>query len=58
MMENDNNSWGRSALNEYSYIGGASLAGRQDTIFVTVVGALIMTIIANGCTKMEMPNRV
>ena len=39
-------------------IGGASLSGGQGTIFGTLVGALIMTSVANGCTKMEMPNWV
>ena len=39
-------------------IGGASLSGGQGSIFGTLVGALIMTCVANGCTKMEMPNWV
>ena len=39
-------------------IGGASLAGGQGSIFGTIIGALIMTSVANGCTKMEMPNWV
>lgn len=39
-------------------IGGASLAGGSGTITGTLVGALIMTIVNNGCTKMDMPNWV
>ncbi len=39
-------------------IGGASLSGGQGSIFGTLVGALIMTSVANGCTKMEFPNWV
>jgi ribose/xylose/arabinose/galactoside ABC-type transport system permease subunit len=39
-------------------IGGASLAGGQGSVFGTVVGALIMTTVANGCTKMELSNWV
>lgn len=39
-------------------IGGASLAGGQGTILGSLVGALIMTVVANGCTKMEVPNWV
>jgi ribose/xylose/arabinose/galactoside ABC-type transport system permease subunit len=39
-------------------IGGASLAGGQGSIFGTLVGAMIMTIVANGCTKLELANWV
>jgi ribose transport system permease protein len=39
-------------------IGGASLSGGQGSIFGTLVGALIMTCVANGCTKMELANWV
>ena len=39
-------------------IGGASLAGGSGTITGTLVGALIMTAVNNGCTKMDMPNWV
>lgn len=39
-------------------IGGASLAGGQGSIFGTIIGALIMTSVANGCVKMGMPNWV
>ncbi len=39
-------------------IGGGSLAGGEGTIFGTIVGALIMTTIASGCTQMGWPNWV
>ncbi len=39
-------------------IGGASLNGGQGSIFGTLVGALVMTCVANGCTKMELANWV
>lgn len=39
-------------------IGGASLSGGQGTIAGSLVGALIMTVIANGCTKMGLTNWV
>jgi ribose transport system permease protein len=39
-------------------IGGGSLAGGQGSILGTIVGALIMSTIANGCTKLEMSNWV
>ncbi|HTY39189.1 MAG TPA: ABC transporter permease [Bacteroidota bacterium] len=39
-------------------IGGGSLAGGEGTILGSLVGALIMTTVANGCTKMELPNWV
>ena len=39
-------------------IGGASLSGGQGTVFGTIIGALIMTCVANGCTKMELANWV
>ena len=39
-------------------IGGASLMGGSGTISGTLIGALIMTIIANGCTKMGLSNWV
>lgn len=37
-------------------IGGGSLSGGEGSILGTLVGALIMTIIASGCTQMEVPN--
>lgn len=39
-------------------IGGGSLAGGEGSILGSLVGALIMTTVANGCTKMELPNWV
>jgi ribose transport system permease protein len=39
-------------------IGGASLAGGSGTIIGTLVGALMMTIVNNGCTKLDMANWV
>ena len=39
-------------------IGGGSLAGGKGSVFGSLVGALIMTIVGNGCTKMELPNWV
>jgi ribose transport system permease protein len=39
-------------------IGGGSLAGGEGSIFGSLVGALIMTTVGNGCIKMELPNWV
>ncbi len=39
-------------------IGGASLSGGEGTILGTLVGALIMTIVDNGCTKLGLDNWV
>ncbi len=39
-------------------IGGASLAGGEGSVLGSLIGALIMTVVANGCTKMELPNWV
>ena len=39
-------------------IGGGSLAGGQGSVLGSLIGALIMTVVANGCTKMEFPNWV
>jgi ribose/xylose/arabinose/galactoside ABC-type transport system permease subunit len=39
-------------------IGGASLAGGRGSVAGTLVGAMIMTAVANGCTKLELPNWV
>ena len=36
-------------------IGGGSLAGGQGSVFGTLVGAVIMTVVANGCTKLDLP---
>lgn len=39
-------------------IGGASLAGGEGSILGSLVGALIMTVVSNGCTKLELHNWV
>ncbi len=39
-------------------IGGASLSGGEGSILGTVVGALIMTVVDNGCTKLGLENWV
>jgi ribose transport system permease protein len=39
-------------------IGGGSLAGGEGSILGTMVGALIMTVIASGCTQRGYPNWV
>lgn len=39
-------------------IGGASLSGGQGTVLGSLVGALIMTVVANGCSKMGLQNWV
>ncbi|MDB5332747.1 MAG: transporter permease [Phycisphaerales bacterium] len=39
-------------------IGGASLSGGQGTILGTLVGAMLMTVVANGCSKLGMRNWV
>jgi ribose transport system permease protein len=39
-------------------IGGGSLSGGEGSILGTLVGALIMTVIASGCTQMGLPNWV
>ena len=39
-------------------IGGGSLAGGEGSILGTLVGALIMTVIASGCTQRGYPNWV
>ncbi len=39
-------------------IGGASLSGGSGTVTGTLIGALIMTVVNNGCTKLDMPNWV
>ena len=33
-------------------IGGASLSGGKGSVFGTLVGALLMTMVANGCNKL------
>ncbi len=39
-------------------IGGASLSGGQGSVFGSVIGALIMTVISNGCTKIGLSNSI
>jgi ribose/xylose/arabinose/galactoside ABC-type transport system permease subunit len=39
-------------------IGGASLAGGEGSILGTIIGALIMTVVDNGCTKLGLDNWV
>jgi len=39
-------------------IGGASLSGGEGSIRGTIIGALIMTVVATGCTKLELDNWV
>jgi ribose/xylose/arabinose/galactoside ABC-type transport system permease subunit len=39
-------------------IGGASLAGGTGSIVGTLVGAFVMTIVDNGCTKLGLDNWV
>ena len=39
-------------------IGGASLSGGVGSIAGTIVGALLMTVVANGCTKLGFENSV
>ena len=39
-------------------IGGASLSGGQGTIAGSLIGALLMTVVSNGCTKIELANWV
>jgi ribose transport system permease protein len=38
------------------FIGGASISGGYGSIFGSVVGALMMTMVGNGCTKLGWPN--
>jgi ribose/xylose/arabinose/galactoside ABC-type transport system permease subunit len=39
-------------------IGGTSLSGGEGGVFGTLIGALIMTVIANGCTKVGLSNPI
>lgn len=39
-------------------IGGASLSGGEGSIRGTIVGALVMTVVANGCVKIGLSNWV
>jgi ribose transport system permease protein len=39
-------------------IGGASLSGGQGTVLGSLIGALIMSVVANGCTKLGLGNEI
>lgn len=39
-------------------IGGASLSGGVGTVTGSLIGALIMSVVANGCTKLNLDNWV
>lgn len=39
-------------------IGGASLSGGEGSVLGSLIGALIMTVVANGCTKLDLANWV
>jgi ribose/xylose/arabinose/galactoside ABC-type transport system permease subunit len=39
-------------------IGGGSLAGGEGSVLGSLIGALIMTVVGNGCTKLDLPNWV
>ena len=39
-------------------IGGASLNGGEGSVFGSVIGAMVMTVISNGCTKIGLSNAV
>ncbi len=39
-------------------IGGASLTGGRGTVLGSLIGALIMTVVANGCSKLGWGNSV
>jgi ribose transport system permease protein len=39
-------------------IGGGSLAGGQGSILGSLIGAMIMTTVSNGCTKLDLANWV
>jgi ribose/xylose/arabinose/galactoside ABC-type transport system permease subunit len=39
-------------------IGGGSLSGGEGSIFGTLIGALIMTVIRSGCSQMGLPSWV
>lgn len=36
-------------------IGGGSLSGGEGTVLGTLVGALMITLLGNGCSKLELP---
>jgi ribose transport system permease protein len=37
-------------------IGGASLSGGEGTMLGTLVGALLLAVLDNGCRKLDLPN--
>jgi ribose/xylose/arabinose/galactoside ABC-type transport system permease subunit len=39
-------------------IGGASLSGGEGSVAGAVIGALVMTVVDNGCTKLGLDNWV
>ena len=39
-------------------IGGASLSGGEGSVRGAIIGALIMTVVDNGCTKLGLSNWV
>jgi ribose transport system permease protein len=39
-------------------IGGASITGGEGSVLGSIIGALIMTMVANGCTQMDWPSYV
>jgi ribose transport system permease protein len=39
-------------------IGGASLSGGEGSVFGSLIGACLMTVIKTGCTHMGLPNWV
>ncbi|HEV8377343.1 MAG TPA: ABC transporter permease, partial [Tepidisphaeraceae bacterium] len=38
------------------FIGGASISGGYGSVFGSLVGAVMMSMLDNGCTKMDWPN--
>ena len=40
------------------FIGGASISGGHGSIFGSLIGALMMNMVGNGCTKLGWPNWV
>ena len=40
------------------FIGGASISGGHGSVFGSLIGALMMNMVANGCTKLGWPNWV
>jgi ribose transport system permease protein len=39
-------------------IGGGSLTGGEGTIIGTLVGALLLQVLENGCTKLQLPREI